>query len=104
MPHLEPSSLNNYSLRLITPHYRLAIPEYLALVAIDVGRIDVAEVSLPTHSILVSGLLFTMRLSLGLFESLISRTPMFTPSIVPRGHFEGGKREFEGCLSILRTG
>jgi hypothetical protein len=77
--------------------------ESLALAAIDVGCIDVAEVSHLTHSILVSGLAFIMRPSLGLFESLNRRIPGVTTSTVPRGHLEGGKRGFKGSPTILRT-
>lgn len=90
---------------LITPFHTPGwqFLESLALAAIDVGRIDVAEVGRPIHGILVCGLAFIMRLSLGLLESLNRRIPGVATSTVPRGHFEGGKRGSENCLTILRT-
>ena len=75
----------------------------MALAAVDVGRIDVAEVGRPIHGILVYGLAFIMGLSLGLLESLDRRIPGVATSTVPRGHFEGGKRGSEGRLTILWT-
>jgi hypothetical protein len=77
--------------------------ESLALAAIDVGRIDVAEVSHPIHGILVYGLAFIIHLSPGLLESPSRRIPGVTTSTVPRGYFEGGKRGSEARLTILRT-
>ena len=70
--------------------------ESLALAAIDVGRIDVAEVgrtqSNPWYSSIWVWRLI-MQLPPGLFESFKRRIPGVTTSTVPRGHFEGGKRE-----------
>lgn len=42
-------------------------------------------------------------LSPGLFGSPDRRIPGVAAGTVPRGHFEGGKRESEGRLAILRT-
>lgn len=44
-----------------------------------------------------------MRTSLGLSGPFNRRIPGVATSTVPRGHFEGGKRESEGSLTILRT-
>ena len=65
---------------------------------------DVAEVGRPIHSILVYVLAFIMRLSLGLLEPLSHRIPGVATSTVPRGNFEGGKRESAGRLAILQSG
>jgi hypothetical protein len=87
---------------MITPGWQFL--ESLALAAVDVGRIDVAEVS--SHapafpSIWVFGVFHQAGLAVGVFDTLIRQIPGVSTSTMSRGCLEGGDRRLGSCSRFL---